>query len=134
MQKCIAKAQSTLPRFVEGLKQGQQEAFVKCPVNTKNNNVEHVWGLAHAINEDVILVSDINETVELLKEQNPRHKVPIDNIEDWMLTNTEGNCEGGYTHFALYEAYKKEYGKFPKKYLPLLDTFIDIDFKNGTFK
>ena len=76
------------------------------------------------------LLSTANEPVYELdesKHQDLRERVPLSEIQDWLLMDKDGSCEGGYTHLAMVNSYKKTYGKVPKKYLEDLRNFTDID-------
>jgi uncharacterized protein YegJ (DUF2314 family) len=129
MEECIRRSRSEVSRFIKGMHESKKEAFVKYIIETEYDTTEHVWGMAHAIEGDSIVVSMVNEPVndfEKGSEPDPRNKIQLTDIEDWMLVDRQGNCEGGYTHLGLVKIYKKQYGKVPRKYLRDLSNFIDI--------
>ena len=126
--KCIERARSELHRLDEGLKDGKKQAFVKYEIRANEESADHVWGIAHRITDKYVVVSLINEPVYHSddRDSDPRDKVPMDEIQDWMLVDKHGVCEGGYTHLAMVHAYSKLHGKVPKKYLRDLKQFVDI--------
>ena len=127
--KCIERARAELHRFKEGLKEGKKEALVKYAIHADEDSADHVWGIAHSMTDEHIVVSLVNEPVyqaEEGDESDPRDKIFLEEIQDWMLVDKDGNCEGGYTHLAIVNAYRKLHGKVPKKYLRDLKQMIDI--------
>jgi uncharacterized protein YegJ (DUF2314 family) len=128
-QKCIARARNEIHRLEAGLLEGKKEAFVKFAIPSDDGGADHLWGLAHSIIEGSVVVTLANEPVHDVNNSDHgdlREKVPLTEIQDWMLMDKNGNCEGGYTHLAMVNAYRKEHGKVPKKYLKDLRNFVDI--------
>jgi uncharacterized protein YegJ (DUF2314 family) len=126
---CIKRARAELDRLEEGLRQGEKEVFVKYTIQADSESADHVWGVAHSIIDGAVSVSLVNDPMYGLdesKHSNPREKIPLSDIQDWMLIDKDGSCEGGYTHLAIVNAYKKQHGKVPKKYLKDLSNFVDI--------
>ena len=130
MIACIRRSRSHIRRFKKGLADGAKQALVKYPIRTKNDGTEHVWGVAHSIDGQEVVVSLVNEPVDPIRDgemEEPRSKVPLREIEDWMLIDKEGRCEGGYTHLALLKIYRRRHGRIPKTYLRDMEFFVDID-------
>jgi uncharacterized protein YegJ (DUF2314 family) len=128
-KECIARARKELHRLQNGLSEGKKEAFVKYTIRASDDSADHVWGLAHSIVDGSVIVTLANEPVyDLDESKHPylREKIPLTEVQDWMLMDKDGKCEGGYTHLAMINAYKKAHGKVPKKYLKDLVNFIDI--------
>ena len=127
-KQCIARAHEEFHRFEAGLSEGKKEAFVKFAIKS-DDGVDHVWGVAHCLHEGQVTVTLANDPVHKIDEsqhQDLREKVPLSEIQDWMLMDKHGNCEGGYTHLAMVNAYRKEHGKVPQKYLKDLKNFVDL--------
>jgi hypothetical protein len=128
-QACIARARKELYRLENGLAEGKKEAFVKYTIRVNEDSADHVWGLAHSIVDGSVVVTLVNEPVYELdgsEHTDLREKVPLSEVQDWMLMDKDGKCEGGYTHLAMVNAYKQAHGKVPKKYLKDLANFVDI--------
>lgn len=128
MQEAIAHAQAELPRFLAGLAAGSKEAFVKYPMATHGETTEHVWGVAHWQDGRDVIVSLMSEPVRTSEaEANARVRVPLDQIEDWIMTDRKGLAEGGYSHLAMVKIYRRLYRRAPRRgELKRLDAFIDI--------
>ncbi len=129
MQRAIDRARREIGRFERGIRDAKKEAYVKYPVSVEDGGVEHVWGLAHSIEKGGVVVTLVNEPVgELVDagQSSPRGRIPLTEIEDWMLVDTDGKCEGGYSHLALVQIYRRIHGKIPKSYLRDLEAFVDI--------
>ena len=131
MSKMIRRSMGEFDRFKAGLAEARKEAMVKYPIISGSETTEHVWGLAHSIEGDSIIVSMVNEPYDELRSDdsiNPRDRVPIESLEDWILMDKDGTIEGGYTHLALVKTYIDQFGKFPKKYRQEFGAFVDIDW------
>ncbi|MFS1704880.1 DUF2314 domain-containing protein [Alteromonas sp. AMM-1] len=127
-QQCIARARSELHRLESGLSEGKKDAFVKFAIKS-NDGSDHVWGIAHSMVDASVIVTLVSEPVYTpnpIEHLDIREKIPVSDIQDWMLIDKQGNCEGGYTHLAMVNAYKKQHGKVPKKYLKHLRNFVDL--------
>lgn len=128
--KCIERARSEIHRLECGLNEGKKDAFVKYSIRYDEESADHVWGIAHSMTDGYVVVGLINEPVYSSRkdcESDPRDKILLGDIQDWMLVDKDGNCEGGYTHLAILNAYKRLHGKVPKKYLRGLKQFVDIN-------
>jgi uncharacterized protein YegJ (DUF2314 family) len=130
MRAAREQARSELPRFFTGLESGRKDAFIKYAIHTRNDTTEHVWALAHRRDGECIvagLVSTPVREIEGDEESDLREHVAIADIEDWMLVDGAGRVEGGYTHLAMVQIYRRIYGTMPsKRQLRQLDTFVDI--------
>lgn len=126
MQEHIALSRKYLPRFIKGLEAGKQEAFIKFP-HLFGDETEHVWGVAHSYKDNEIIVSIASDPVgEISEEDVGRLPVPLNKIEDWILTNEKGESQGGYTMLAMAKIYERDFGKLPKRYIKDLSQFIDF--------
>lgn len=128
MRDAIARAQAELPRFLAGLAHGTKEAFVKYPIATQRGTTEHVWGVAHRQDGQAIVASLASEPVMALEDAFPaRERIPLHAIEDWMLTDRQGRAEGGYSHLAMVQIYRRIHRRAPRRSeLTRLDVFVDI--------
>jgi uncharacterized protein YegJ (DUF2314 family) len=130
MTEMIEKSKAEIGRFLKGLEEGKLEALIKFPL-TVDDRTEHVWGIAHAKSENVIITSLASQPVgEIPEEAYERISVPLAEIEDWMLQDASGKSYGGYTMLAMAKIYEREYGKLPKKYIKDLEPFADLEWHN----
>jgi len=131
MQEQIKIAKEQFHRFIEGLSEGRLEAFVKFPYEFEGD-IEHVWGLAHSIKGDDVIVSLASDPVGSPPEEvYERLNISIKNVEDWMLLDSKGRTKGGYTMLAMARIYEREYGKLPKRYVKDLGFFDDFTWKSS---
>jgi len=129
MQECIDRSMREFARFKQGLAEGRKQAFVKYVLDMSGGGREHVWGLAHALDGEHVVVSLESQPVQEIADDgadDPRSRIAISAIEDWMLIDKDGKCEGGYTNLGLAKIYRQLHGKIPKKYLNDLEHFVDI--------
>lgn len=128
MRAGIDQARRELRRFTDGLREGRKQAFVKFPMKTRNGDVEHIWGIVHSLDRQTALVSLANEPVDAPAEgrQDPRIRVEMSDLEDWMLVASDGTTEGGYTTKAMAQIYKREKGYLPAALKKQLAVFKDF--------
>ncbi|TCK02586.1 DUF2314 domain-containing protein [Marinobacterium mangrovicola] len=131
MQEQINRAKNEFGIFISGLKDGKLESFIKFPYEIEGNT-EHIWGVAHSIKGEAVIASlasdPVGETPEELLE---RLDVPFDDIEDWMLQDSKGLNQGGYTLLAMAKIYERDFGKLPKRYAKELEPFVDIKWNKN---
>lgn len=131
MLEHIAMAKSKLERFFAGLNEGKAEAYIKFPYEF-DDEIEHVWGLAHSEADDKVIVSLASDPIGAPGEEvMERVQVPKEKIEDWMLIDAKGKSQGGYTMWATAKIYKRDYGKLPKKYIREFDRFVDFSWEEN---
>jgi len=132
MREQIDTAKREFGRFIKGLSEGKLESFIKFPYEFEEQ-IEHVWGVAHSIKGTSIVASLASEPAsDTPDELMGRIEVPFEDIEDWMLQDSKGNIQGGYTLLGMARIYERDYGKLPKKYAKDLKPFVDLDLSKRT--
>lgn len=122
----VRRAQQQLPRFLTGLEQGELEAYIKYP-QAFADETEHLWALAHERRGEEIIVSLASEPLTAVDPALPaRQRVRLDDIEDWMLIDSQGKTQGGYTVLAMAQIYQRDYGSLPAAYVRDLQDFSDF--------
>lgn len=127
MREAIEQARRELGRFQRGVSQGRKQSFAKFPLKLANGEVEHIWGIVHIVDDEAAHVSLANMPVHEPQVKDPRFRVPLAEIEDWMLVDHTDLVEGGYTHLALARIYKRERGYVPRAMKKDLARFQDLD-------
>jgi uncharacterized protein YegJ (DUF2314 family) len=123
MRQAIADARREVGGFVNGMRDGKKEPFVKFALRTIDGGAEHVWAVAHSIEHKLVVVSVVSEPVGPIEVDSARQKVRLDEIEDWMLVDTGGDIEGGYTQIAMARIYKRDKGYVPYAVRKSLEKF-----------
>lgn len=128
IQDLVERSRSELNRFVNGLEEARQEAYVKFPY-VFSGETEHVWGLAHSIKEGHVVVSlESNPVGEVTEEVYERLRIDMDTVEDQILVDSSGKTYGGYSILGLAKVYTRDYGKLPKSYARDLARFVDFSW------
>jgi len=127
MRGQVARAKRELGRFLDGLNQNRMEAFIKFPLAV-DGGTEHVWGVAHSFSDGFFVASLASNPVGGLSEEMlNRIRVPVDDLEDWMLQDASGKTYGGYTMLALARIYERTYGRMPRKMRKQFENFVDLE-------
>ena len=90
MEAAMERARREFDRFARGLAEGKREALVKYAIKTGYGENEHVWGIAHAIDDGAVVTSLMSEPVGDADVKVERQRLPIDEVEDWILLDPDG--------------------------------------------
>ncbi|EHK5111998.1 DUF2314 domain-containing protein [Vibrio parahaemolyticus] len=121
----MEKAKSTLPKFVELFKKYPDDAFVKLYFKSNTGVVEHLGAHVESINGnelEVILVTP-PVTHEGYLEKN--YICAFEDLEDWQVTDIEGNIYGGYTQRAMFEIAKRQGIELPNELKRMESKYIE---------
>ncbi len=127
VQSAIARARSELDRFRDGVKYSQKEASARFCLPTADGHNEHIWGAVHKIAGNSALVSVPIEPGKPPSLADPRSEISLDELEDWMLVDSYGQTEGGYTLVAMARKYLRYKGYIPRGLRLQLAKFVDVD-------
>ena len=128
MKEAFDRAKREWHRFERGLAEGKREAFIKYPMKTGFGDNEHVWAIAHAIDNGHVVSTlasqPVGDDVEL---KNERQRIRIEDVEDWMLMEDSGRMEGGFTQIAMAKIYKRDKGYVPYAIRKTLPDMADLN-------
>ena len=134
MKEAFDRARREWHRFERGLAEGRREALIKYPMKTGYGDNEHVWAVAHAIDNGHVVATlasqPVGDEVEL---KNERQRIRIEEIEDWLLIEDKGRMEGGFTQIAMAKIYKRDKGYVPyaiRKTLPNMADLNDLSLQS----
>lgn len=131
MREQMHRARSEIARFISGLKEARQEAFIKFPYRF-GDETEHVWGVAHAYDDGYFTVSLASQPVgEVGEAAMARLRIAEQDLEDWTLTDARGRISGGYTMLAMARIYERDFGRLPKSYARDLRDFVDFNWPDS---
>lgn len=130
VQAAIARARAELERFRDGVKYNQKEAKARFCLPTADGHNEHIWGAVHKIVGNKALVSIPVEPGKRASLTDPRSEISLDELEDWMLIDSYGQTEGGYTHVAMARKYLRYKGYIPRGLRLQLAKFVDVDLSS----
>jgi len=127
MEEAIQLARREWRRFERGLAEGKREALVKFPLKTGFCDNEHVWAVAHSIDNGEVVTSIASEIVgDEVDVKTERQRIPASEIEDWLLLDDSGRMEGGFTQIAMARIFKRDRGYVPYAIRKGLPNFADL--------
>ncbi len=102
MNSAIAAAQKSLPGFLElagkaDLSSGDYLVKWAHPVETGNNDREHIWVQLDTVGFGALQGRLANQPVDFSGNAGDPVGVPIAEISDWMYYRADGLIEGSYT-------------------------------------
>ena len=128
MEQAMQQARREWHRFERGLAEGKREALVKFPLKTGFGDNEHVWAVAHSIDNGEVVASIASEIVgDEAEVKNERQRVPVSEIEDWLLVDDGGRMEGGFTQIAMAKIYQRDKGYVPYAIRQTLPNMVDLN-------
>ena len=127
MDAAIGQARCDIRRFLDGLAAGALDSLVKYPIETNSGEVEHVWGAAHTLKGQDLIVSLLSDPVGDVVIESARQQVPLSAVEDWMLIDVDGRIQGGYTQIAMARIYLRDKRFVPYAIRRSLSDFVDVD-------
>lgn len=104
-------AHQSMPLFLIEVAKGIDGAFVKFPLKTPKGLMEHIWAYVHSFRDGKFNVSLACVPYDDTTEAEGRRDVPIEEVEDWQIMQTNGTIRGAYSLRALF-AYRERVGKF----------------------
>lgn len=128
MIKQIARAQNELKRFIDGLNSHRFEASIRFKYAISGEEMT-IWGVAHGIEDESVITSfeDLDDNGEDIIMR--RRAIPLRRVVDWMLSDSQGNVQGGYSMQGVAEIYQRDHGALAAKDVKELAVFSDLDFQ-----
>ena len=121
MQRASSQAQASISRFSDGLASQAKKGAVRIALDKTDGSQQRIWVKVAALNESEVrlLPRPVPAGATLPKT------VPLLAVEDWLLVDLDGVTEGGFTHLAMAEKYRREEGYIPRGLRLELAKFVD---------
>lgn len=128
MKEAFDRAKREWRRFERGLAEGRREALIKYPLKTGYGDNEHVWAVAHSIDQGHVVATLASQPVgDDIQLRNERQRIRIEDVEDWILMEDSGRMEGGFTQIAMAKIYKRDKGYVPYAIRKSLPDLADLN-------
>ncbi|MDX1508401.1 MAG: DUF2314 domain-containing protein [Woeseiaceae bacterium] len=128
MKEAFDRAKREWRRFERGLAEGKREALIKHPMKTGYGDNEHVWAVAHSIDDGHVVATLASQPVgDEAEIKNERQRIRIEDVEDWLLIEDGGRMEGGFTQIAMAKIYKRDKGYVPYAIRKTLPDMADLN-------
>lgn len=124
LKSAMEKAKDTIEEFKELYKKYPKDAFVKLYFVSNTDNVEHLGAHVEAMNNKELKVILMTPPVTHKGPLNRLYTCTFDDIEDWQVTDTEGNIYGGFTQRAMFKIARTKGVKLPKELLKLEKQYV----------
>ena len=115
LKAAMKKAKETIDEFKELYKKYPEDAFVKLYFVSNTDNVEHLGAHVEEMTDEEIKVVLITPPVTHKGHLDREYTCTFDDIEDWQITDMEGNIYGGFTQRAMFEIARNKGVKLPKE-------------------
>lgn len=125
-KESMENAKSTMPYFLEQVDKNTDNAYVKFPLKTPDDTVEHIWGYVHLFKDGVFNVSLVNKPYDDRIDASGRRDVEIDAVEDWQIMLPDGKIKGAYSLVALFNHYESSGKKLNRKMRKQKSQFLDV--------
>lgn len=119
------RAQASIETLWRHLAESRHDCFVKFPLRAESGHVEHIWGVVHRREGDGVVVSLVNQPVEIPAEGRDRRVVALRDIEDWQVMISDQEIRGGYSIAAMAQIVRSRGQNFSRADRRRLATFVD---------
>ncbi len=103
----VHDARAKIDAFLVEVDKGIDGAYIKFPLRTPQGLTEHVWGYVHFYRDGQFNVSMANDPYDERQDANGRINIPIDDVEDWQIVQTDGRIKGAYSLIALFHYHER---------------------------
>jgi len=124
MKAAMEKAKNTLEQFKALYKKYPQDAFVKLYFVSNTNNVEHLGAYVEEMHDDQLKVILVTPPVSHRGHLDREYTCTFDDIEDWQITDADGNIYGGFTQQVMFKIARNKGIKLPKELLEMEKRYL----------
>jgi len=125
--EAMDQAKSTLPEFQELFEKYPDDAFVKLLFVSNTGVVEHLGAHVESINGEDVGVLLITPPVTHKGHLDRSYICSFDDLEDWQVTDVEGNIYGGFTQRAMFEIARQQGVELPEALKEMEQKYVVID-------
>ena len=111
----IEKARATLSAFRELFEKYPEDVFVKLLFESNTGTIEHLAAHVEGIKGDQLQVQIVTPPVTHKGQLDRNYVCTFDDLEDWQVTDFEGNIYGGFTQRAMFEIARREGVELPQE-------------------
>ncbi len=122
--EAMEKAKSTFSEFRELFEKYPEDAFVKLYFESNSGTVEHLGAHVESIEGNELKVLLITPPVTHKGQLDRSYVCKFNDLEDWQVTDIEGNIYGGYTQRAMFEIAKRESVELPKELMEMESKYV----------
>jgi hypothetical protein len=122
--EAVARARSTIEEMRRLHAIGSAQMYVKYPLHTKSGSTEHVWGKLLELSAQDMKVSLETRPVQPPSAA-PPFTIPLAELEDWQLVQSDGGIRGGFTTRAQIQIARSAGAKLPAHIAELEGRFVD---------
>ena len=125
MAEARTKARATLEQFRSLYPANKERALAKICLVTSSGTPEYLWGTVKNLESDRIELFLITPPVTHDGWLQRLVEVPLAELEDWQITDSEERVLGGFTERAMLQIAKQRWGKLPKKLQQLEELYSE---------
>ena len=122
--EAMDKAMSTFAQFRELFLKHPDDAFVKLKFESNTGVIEHLGANVESINGNELSVLLVRPPVTHNEKLERKYICSFDDIEDWQVTDVEGNIYGGYTQRVMFEIARNIGVSLPKELQELETKYV----------
>lgn len=108
LEEAALKSKETIGDFLEVVEKGVDGAYVKFPLKGPSGGIEHIWAYVHFYRDEGFNVSLDNALFDETQDDSGRLNVPLAEVEDWQLVDSQGKIKGAYSLIACFKYWESE--------------------------
>jgi len=125
LQEARDKARESLPQMLDLYGDFPEQTLVKIKFITNSDQVEYLWGELKEIQGNEARIFLATPPISHSGKLDRNMVVEIDKLEDWQVTDTDGNIYGGFSQRAMFKIARQNFGKLPRKLARIEELYKD---------
>jgi uncharacterized protein YegJ (DUF2314 family) len=109
------KARESLPQMLDLFRDYPEQTLVKIKFVSNSDQVEYLWGELKEVQDNKATLFLVTPPISHSGKLDRNMVVDFDDLEDWQVTDPEGNIYGGFSQRAMFQIARQKYGKLPRK-------------------
>ena len=126
LKAATEQAKSTIDQFKELFRTYPEDAFVKLYFVSNTGTVEHLGAHVEKIEGDELHVVLVTSPVTHKGRLDRNYICTFNDIEDWQVTDIEGNIYGGFTQRVMFEIARQKGVQLPQELLEMEQQYVNL--------
>ncbi len=125
MLEAYQKARASVDRLRHRFAECPLACTVKVPFQTDKGTIEHLWGEVRDLTAESVRVALVNRPVTQKGPLPSEVEVPLAQISDWQVLNSDDTISGAFTTHVMFIRAKEQWGVLPPKLAEQQKRFLD---------
>lgn len=122
--EAMEQAKSSFSEFRQLFDKYPDDAFVKLCFESNTGTIEHLGAHVESISGDKLEVVLVTPPVTHKGHLDRCYTCLFEDLEDWQITDIEGNIYGGFTQRAMFQIAENQRVELPKELMEMKSRYV----------